>query len=1026
MRRDWSFLVSVVLLGVLGWSGCRSSPPPEVLFREAESLRQRYEKEASQDAISKYREAIVTWEKKGQRKDAAKAWQRVGATYLQLGALHDSLLAYQAALAAVEGSSDRLFESEIRSDVGIAQSYAAQTVLVLEEARGQCHRALAHAHEAGGKREIAKAVSCLGEVSYAFQDNNRALEHFREAEGLYDALRDEVGQAQTQLHLGHVYSDLGNLDQAEVYVDRAYVLWTRLGDKREQAIARVAKARLEERRGNYQAALNQYQEALTWLESIGDTVWQGSSLAGIAWVYLQVGETLPALKHWERTLDLFEQAGLKIFTFVPLMHLGATHLASGDDSLAMSRFERALALAEETGIDRIQAWALRSIGLVHLVRHRPDQARPYLVRASEIQEKGSDPDLERKLKADLGEAHDFHKQYDVALKYFEEALAMSRSAHDRVTEARALFGLAKTSFGVNEFDEAQRHIDRALSVAESLRTSVESRELRASYVSSVYGYYELQVDILVGLSKLRPREGHAARAFEASERARARSLLDSLAESGVDLRAGMDPDLLRREGQAKLAFDDWAKRSRGSGDNSTRKPDAQRLAAEYRDLEERYAQIQAEIKSRSPRYAALARPEPLTLKDIQKQILDRDTVLLEYALGEERSYLWAVSGRTHSLHELPGRAAIEGAAQRVYERVVARLQPNGNSSEREREASIQRADDEYWPEATRLSDMLIAPVAKEIAGKRLLVVTDGMLQYVPLAALPVPGRTTPVPMLVEHEIVNLPSASVLAVLRQEAKKRVQPSKTVAVFADPVFESDDPRLRARVGPGRSSTPETVLAKTATAAPASQTLRSLGFFRDGTWAVPRLAATRLEAAAIAASVPAGMVLEKTGFDANRLTALGPDLSQYRIVHFATHGVFDNENPGLSGLILSLYDERGQPQDGFLRLHDIYNLKLPADLIVLSACNTALGKQLKGEGLMGMVRGFLYAGGQRVVASLWKVDDEATGELMKRFYVEMLQQNRSPAAALRAAQIAMWEQDRWRAPFYWAAFSMQGEWR
>ena len=192
------------------------------------------------------------------------------------------------------------------------------------------------------------------------------------------------------------------------------------------------------------------------------------------------------------------------------------------------------------------------------------------------------------------------------------------------------------------------------------------------------------------------------------------------------------------------------------------------------------------------------------------------------------------------------------------------------------------------------------------------------------------------------------------------------------------------------------------------------------------MPRLAATRQEADAIVATVPPALALKKVGFDASRTAALGSELAQYRIVHFATHGVFDNENPGLSGLILSLYDEKGQPQDGFLRLHDIYNLQLPAELIVLSACNTALGKQVKGEGLMGMVRGFLYAGGQRVVASLWKVDDEATGELMKRFYSEMLQMNRSPAAALRQAQIAMWQQDRWRPPFYWAAFAMQGEWR
>jgi CHAT domain-containing protein len=156
------------------------------------------------------------------------------------------------------------------------------------------------------------------------------------------------------------------------------------------------------------------------------------------------------------------------------------------------------------------------------------------------------------------------------------------------------------------------------------------------------------------------------------------------------------------------------------------------------------------------------------------------------------------------------------------------------------------------------------------------------------------------------------------------------------------------------------------------------------------------------------------------------MSPELAEYRVVHFATHGVLDNENPGLSGLILSLFDERGRPQDGFLRLHDIYSLNLPADLVVLSACDTALGKPLRGEGLMGLVRGFFYAGALRVVASLWKVDDEATGELMSRFYVEMLDEGRSPAAALRQAQLALWRDGRWQDPYYWAAFILQGEWQ
>ena len=378
--------------------------------------------------------------------------------------------------------------------------------------------------------------------------------------------------------------------------------------------------------------------------------------------------------------------------------------------------------------------------------------------------------------------------------------------------------------------------------------------------------------------------------------------------------------------------------------------------------------------------------------------------------------MWVVSPDTHTLQELPPRAEIEGAAERVYQRLVARLSAG---RERVREADIRRADEEYWQEAARLSDMLVAPIAKQIAGKRLLVVTDGMLQYVPFSALPSPGHDTPpVPLLVEHEIVSLPSASVLAVLRRETGNRAEAAKAVAVFADPVFEADDPRLRSRSrsGDDARATPDAEPIR----------LRAFEFVKDGRWNVPRLAATRREADAIVAAAPAGMAIKKTGFEASRAAALAPALAQYRIIHFATHGIFDNEDPGLSGLILSLYDEQGKAQDGFLRLHDIYSLQLPAELVVLSACSTALGKQVKGEGLTGMVRGFLYAGARRVVASLWKVDDEATGELMRRFYVGMLQGKRSPAAALRQAQLEMWQQDRWRAPFYWAAFSLQGEWR
>jgi CHAT domain-containing protein len=235
-----------------------------------------------------------------------------------------------------------------------------------------------------------------------------------------------------------------------------------------------------------------------------------------------------------------------------------------------------------------------------------------------------------------------------------------------------------------------------------------------------------------------------------------------------------------------------------------------------------------------------------------------------------------------------------------------------------------------------------------------------------------------------------------------------------VFADPVFEADDPRILTAA----QTTPTTPRASGGSRPP--ELTRAL---RDvGTSGISRLLAARREARGITGLVPrADVALD---FDASRANAT-LDLRDYRIVHFATHGFADGQHPELSGIVLSLFDRRGRPQDGFLRLRDIYNLDLPADLVVLSACSTGLGKSIAGEGMIGLVRGFMYAGSRRVLATLWKVDDEATSELMIRFYRQMFENGLSASAALRAAQLELRGMPRWHLPIYWAAFVLEGDW-
>jgi CHAT domain-containing protein len=526
-----------------------------------------------------------------------------------------------------------------------------------------------------------------------------------------------------------------------------------------------------------------------------------------------------------------------------------------------------------------------------------------------------------------------------------------------------------------------------------------------------------------------PDQGFDAAALQASERARARSLLDILVEAHADVHEGTDPKLIDRERSLQQRL---RARSQHQVELLSRPhtPEQEQIAAkELETLTSAYEDVEAQIRANSPRYAALTQPVPLDLKQIQEQVLDSETLLLEYALGEDRSYMWAVTNSTLVSYSLPKRGEIEPLARDVYELLTARnVHPKGEGAV-ERDSRIARALAEYPAAAARLSEMLLGPVATQLGHKRLVIVTDGVLQYIPFAALPAPKQdkitsTAGQPLAVQSEVVAAPSASVIGVLRREIAGRSPVAKLVAVLADPVFDNEDPRV--------SNTRQiSQIQRMKTSA------KNLPVDLERSWIeiggsehsqrIPRLLFSRREAESITRHAPPNESFEAVDFQASRTTVTSPELAKYRIIHFATHGMVDSHTPALSGIVLSLVDQQGRPQDGFLRLWDIYNLRLPADLVVLSACRTALGKEVRGEGLISLTRGFMYAGAARVMASLWQVDDAATSEFMSQFYQGVLKKNLAPAAALQAAQVYMWKQKRWQGdPYYWAAFQLQGEWK
>lgn len=500
------------------------------------------------------------------------------------------------------------------------------------------------------------------------------------------------------------------------------------------------------------------------------------------------------------------------------------------------------------------------------------------------------------------------------------------------------------------------------------------------------------------LHQQNPQKGYDALAFHASERSRARRLLELLAEAGANIREGVDPQLLQQEQSLIQQFNaiEHQRYELTRGQFTTAQIDA--LTTQSQSLINQLNQLQTQIRVVSPNYANLQYPQPLNLEQVQQQVLDDDTLLLQYYLGEERSFLWAVTKDSITSYILPNSTEIEAVATPYRE-------------------AINLDNTTTVAQGLALSEILIAPVVNQLNNQRLLIVGDGILQFIPFAALPIPSQPD-TPLLVEHEIVTASSATLIANQREQLANRPTAAQAVAVIADPIFESDDPRLNSQISSENNPPSLDNLAL-------ARATRSLGL-GDTAPQLNRLEFTRYEAQNIAELFPENERMKALDFEASRYLATHPNLSQYQIIHFATHGLIDPVNPELSGLVLSLFNPQGESDNGFLRLNDIFNLNLPAELVVLSACQTGLGRQVRGEGLVGLTRGFMYAGARRVVVSLWNVNDLATSQLMTRFYQQMLNENQPPIIALRQAQLEMWNSGQWQSPYYWGAFTIQGDWR
>lgn len=857
----------------------------------------------------------------------------------------------------------------------------------------------------------------------------RMFELYEQSADEFGALRDDFEEARALSGMSEMLVATDRLQDAQRAVERALPLWRRSGDRsgESRCLDQLAVAHMEQ--GESQTALELFAQALALRRALTppNPYSEGQIVNGMAIAQAYLGDVPGSIARYTEAIELLRQDGDETAYPVVLKNRALQYIALGDfdrgladlrDARARFRalgnfrgeglaeysigttlhdlkrwdeawrsLQRALPLLDRAGTDAPAALAINFMGRIRLEQGRLGEAASLLAEALRRMEASGDPRMSATIRMHQARVLAATGRLDEARASLLETCATLQQLGDRYHEGFCNYHLAQTELDRGLLPESLAHVRAAIRITEETRGAIRAGYERSTWIAAGQHLYELHAAVLLALHAREPARGWDAAALEVSESARARTLLEVLTAARVDLRSGVDPTVIAADTQLRERAERARRALTSVLGREHRSEEADQLERELESVRIEREALEQRMRASSPRYAALVPAAPLSLPEIREKVLDDSTTLLEYLVGEKRSFVFAVSRDRIQAAVLPGRQAM----QRAVQAVVRRWRDPG-------------AVDDAAASAAALSRMVLGPVGRAFQGKTLLVVADGPLQQIPFAALPLPGGGGM--LLDRYTLVSSPSASVVAALRSGRGSRRAGGPELAVLADPVVG----RPGAADGP---SGPQLAML--------ARALEDAGLPR-----LEPLPGSRKEAQQIASYLPPDRVFTALGADASRDTALGPEVARARIVHFATHALLDVQRPELSGIVVSERDAAGRPSNGFLSLADVSSMQLSAELVVLSACRTGLGKDVRGEGLVGLTRGFMNAGAPRVLASLWKVSDTATAGLMSRFYREMLEEGLAPAEALREAQRALRKDRRTSAPHAWAGFVLEGDWR
>lgn len=934
-----------------------------------------------QEALQEYQTSA---EEKRQANDllgAAQDLNLAGRLQLKLNKPNDALNTFQDSLTLSEQVGNSIAKVDALNGFGAAHIHLGKH----PDALPFVQQAISISEQ--NSRGRAEGLLLLSECQNT-TNHSQAVTTANEALALWQSIDDKPWIIRSHLTIGLYHLAQNSLEDATQSYETARTQSHEAGLTNMEADALIYLGFIEFRRGAWQNVITFMLDAGPLFDAESEPFKMTQVTSAIADAYIESGLPESGISKHQEALEYIKKTNNALAVTKTKWNVGRAQLYSGHYDDALTTFNEALAEATAVNHPVVKAMCHDFLGQTYAEKNEPQTALTHFEQALPLYTQTGNTMEAARTQAFIGQVNEALGNQAQALQSYQKALETFDASADRVNQSATLYALGRLEMKTGNSESAEKHLQMSIEATENMRRMSSSRDLTAAFSATVHDRYEQYIQCLMRDHRNPAAMSRVIRAFETSESARARSLAEMLRENDTKLLSSVDPDLSKQERSLRQSLRVKEDERVFLLRRKYEKQDLDKLDGELTRLNTDYKNVLATINQRYPAFEQLTQPQNWDLQRIQKEVIgDDNTLLLEFLLGPQKSYVWAVTRTGITSHELPPEDVITEAVKEVY--TLLREVPKP-----EMKNNLDQA-------TQALAQMILSPVADQLQKQQIIIAADGALNYIPFQILPLAANADP--WVAQREIVNVPSASVLGELREEASRRGKREKVLAAFGNPEF-------------GGPISKEQVTTRGIEIKDDVVDLAKLG----------RLFYSGQEVANLREVASAEQTFAATEKDATRDKLLSMDFSQFAIVHFATHGFLRPKQPEESGLLLSTINRQDQPVNGFVGLQDVYSLRAPVDLVVLSACQTGLGKDIRGEGLIGLTRGFMYAGATSVVASLWKVEDEATAELMKVFYTEMLKYGKTPAEALRLAQNSIRQQPRWSSPHYWAGFTLQGEYR